>query len=195
MEEFDFTLKFVLPENDSDPNDYIDALFEAGCDDAALGLGRKGRIALTFAREATSAQAAIDSAISDVNKAIPGVKLSEVSPDLVSATDLAAMLNCTRQNVRKMLERDSAAPYPAYEGTSNLWHLDDMLDWLQPRNKYSLPPGLMEVAATARIFNAHQTIQKYKHPGFKQTNLPWEHLNPYSQFGALEAPSPSFLPI
>ena len=38
-EEFEFDLIFALPRKDLDQDAILDALFEAGCDDAVVGLG------------------------------------------------------------------------------------------------------------------------------------------------------------
>lgn len=82
MKEYDFTLKFDLPDPNEDPDHYVDALYEAGCDDASVGIGQPGRIGLNFIREADSASDAILSAIASVKKAIPGARLIEATPDL-----------------------------------------------------------------------------------------------------------------
>ena len=58
-------------------------LGEAGCDDALIGVGRPGRIALNFDCEADSAFAAVAGAVSEVRAAIPEAWLIEVAPDLV----------------------------------------------------------------------------------------------------------------
>ena len=62
MNEYEFTLKFRLPDAGSDPALFIGALAEAGCDDAMVGIGQPGRIALDFAREAKTALGAVVSA-------------------------------------------------------------------------------------------------------------------------------------
>jgi hypothetical protein len=64
------TLSFNLQDSQIDPNDYIEQLHENGCDDALIGIGKKGCIVLNFIREASSAYEAISSAISD-KKVIP----------------------------------------------------------------------------------------------------------------------------
>ena len=46
MATFEFTLKFSLPEAGTDPKAYVEQLAEAGCDDALVGVGLSGRIAL-----------------------------------------------------------------------------------------------------------------------------------------------------
>jgi len=103
MKDYDFILKFDLPENGADPEQYVDSLYEAGCDDASVGIGQNGRIALSFIRQSASAYDAISSAIIDVKKAIPGVKLIEATPDLVVLTDIAVILGFSCQNMRKIV--------------------------------------------------------------------------------------------
>lgn len=56
MNEYDFVLRFQLPESNDHPERYLDTLYEAGCDDATIGVGLPGYIALGFYREADSAE-------------------------------------------------------------------------------------------------------------------------------------------
>jgi hypothetical protein len=86
--EYDFVLKFKLAEGSADANDLVERLGEADCDDAVVGTGQPGRIALNFTREADSAQQAILSALEDVKRAIPDAELIEVSPDLAGLETL-----------------------------------------------------------------------------------------------------------
>lgn len=79
MNDYDFILKFDLPEKDADPEQFLDALYDAGCDDATIGVGQRGRISLNFIRQSTSAAEAISSAIVDVKKAIPEARLIEMT--------------------------------------------------------------------------------------------------------------------
>jgi hypothetical protein len=78
--EYDFVLKFKLAEGSADVNDLVERLGEAGCDDALVGIGQPGRIALNFTREADSAQQAFISALEDVRRAIPDAELIEAKP-------------------------------------------------------------------------------------------------------------------
>ncbi len=66
MAEYDFTLRFDIASFEREPESLVDQLYEAGCDDAIIGFGRQGRIALNFTREARSATEAISSALRDV---------------------------------------------------------------------------------------------------------------------------------
>ena len=78
MPTFEFTLRFELPTSQDDPEAYLGALAEHGCRDATVGIGRRGWIALEFAREAKTREEARSSAIAAVELAIPGVRFTEV---------------------------------------------------------------------------------------------------------------------
>lgn len=148
MNEYEFTLTFGLPGEQANPEHYLDALYQAGCDDAVIGTGVPGTIALEFVREAKSAAAAIKSAIANVKVAIPGAVLTEASPDLVGLTDVAAILQCSRQNIRKYMTNYTGFPKPAYTGTSILWHLWELASF----EKINIPRTVAELSiATFRI--------------------------------------------
>ena len=55
MSVYEFELIFSLVAPFGDPDDIVNALFEAGCDDAIVGVGKRDRIALSFSRDAASA--------------------------------------------------------------------------------------------------------------------------------------------
>jgi hypothetical protein len=57
MTEHAFTLVFRLADAGEDPQRHIERLAAAGCDDALVGVGTPGRIALAFDRRAASAEA------------------------------------------------------------------------------------------------------------------------------------------
>lgn len=84
MKEYEFTLKFKLPDDNTNPEIYLDQLYEEGCDDAIIGIGKKGYFAFEFIRESTSSYEAMSSAIEGVKKVIPQAKLIEASPDFVN---------------------------------------------------------------------------------------------------------------
>jgi uncharacterized phage-associated protein len=99
MNEHDFTLTFNLEDPQADPGDFIEKLYEGGCDDALIGVGNKGYIALNFIREASSRNEAICSAIKDVQKVIPSATLIEEPPDFVCLSDADQIIECTQQNI------------------------------------------------------------------------------------------------
>ena len=157
--EYDFTLKFKLATDDADVDLLLERLGEAGCDDALVGVGQPGRIALDFTREAKSAEAAIVSALVDVKKAIPDAKLVEVGPDFVGLSDVAELIGVTRQNMRKlMLAHAASFPMPLHEGSAAIWHLATVLKWLKERGTYHIEQTVFEVAYTAMQVNLAKEV-------------------------------------
>ncbi|RRN54717.1 DNA-binding protein [Pseudoxanthomonas sp. SGNA-20] len=161
--EYTFTLKYQLLDG-GDPTGLVERLGEAGCEDALVGIGQPGRLALEFTREADSADEAVCSALADVRKAVPSARLIEVAPDLVGLTDVAEIVGVTRQNMRKlMLAHPDSFPPPVHEGSSSLWHLADVLDWLQGRG-YELARDVLEVACVAWQVNVMKEGRRLPRP-------------------------------
>ena len=151
---YDFTLTFALGQSDSDPEAHLERLAKAGCDDALIGLGRDGRIALNFTREARSAYDAILSALSDVKQAIPDAQLIEASPDLVGLTDIAELLGFSRQNMRMLMVRSGADfPSPVHEGKPAIWHLAKVLWWLREKRQHRIDESLFDIARVSMQCN------------------------------------------
>lgn len=154
MNDYEFTLKFRLPDPAADAEAFLEALAEAGCEDALAGIGQPGRIALDFTRRGRSAFDAIASAVRDVKKAIPGIELVEASPDFVGLTDIADLVGFSRQNMRKlMLGHAATFPPPVHEGNQSLWHLASVLAWLDEVQARPVDGALFEVARTAMELN------------------------------------------
>jgi hypothetical protein len=76
---FTFTLNYQLTSDESDMDTIVERLAEEGCDDALVGVGQPGRLALEFVREAPSAHDAIEGAIEDVARAVPNARLIEAT--------------------------------------------------------------------------------------------------------------------
>jgi len=147
MGHYDFTLRFALGQFDADPEACLESLATEGCDDALIGLGNNGRIALSFTREAPSAYDAIVSALSEVRRAIPDAKLVEANPDLVGLTDIAELLGFTRQNMRMLMVRSGAEfPPPVHEGKPAVWHLSKVLLWLKEKQSHRFDESLLEIS-------------------------------------------------
>jgi hypothetical protein len=153
MKEYEFALRFAVPSIEAISDELVDQLCDAGCDDALIGVGHAGRIAMEFARTSDSAHEAILSAIRDVREVLPDAELIEVTPDIVGLTDVAEMVGCSRQNMRKLLVACGArGPAPIHEGTSTLWHLAPVLNWLVHDKRYSIPGDLLELSeATMKV--------------------------------------------
>ncbi len=161
MTEFDFTLKYRFERPDTNPEQFVDALAEAGCDDATVGIGQAGRIALNFCRESASAVEAVTSAIQDVQKAIPNARLVEVTPDYVGITDIAGLFGFSRQYMRKLLaQRGSDFPEPIHEGKPSLWHLFDVLFWFKHHETREVEQSLLELAEINMQLNLYRSCLK-----------------------------------
>lgn len=152
--EYNFTLKYQLSEQDFNHDELVERLGAAGCDDALVGLGQPGRIALEFTRESDNAEIALITALSDVKAAIPTAKLIEVAPDFVGLTDVADVIGVTRQNMRKlMVSHPTTFPAPVHEGSASVWHLAEVMSWLQAKGTYNLEQKVLDVATTAMQIN------------------------------------------
>ena len=151
--EYTFTFKYQLSEPDSDPDAIVEQLGAAGCDDALVGLGQPGRIALEFTREAQSAEAALVSALADVKRALPHAKLIEAAPDFVGLTDVAELLGVSRQNMRKLMVNNASFPVPIHDGNVAIWHLADVFAWLAWKGGYQLEQTMVAVARAAKQVN------------------------------------------
>jgi len=147
MKTYEFELKFCLPKTSQNPSFFVERLAETGCTDALVGIGKTGRIAFLFARDAYSALEAVMSAVNDIRKAIPDAKLIEAAPDLVGLSDIAEILGYSRQNIRKLMMNNLVSfPAPIHEGKTVLWHLSSILSWVKESNRYQVDELLLEVA-------------------------------------------------
>jgi predicted DNA-binding transcriptional regulator AlpA len=154
MRDYNFTLKYRLADDEADHDAIVERLGEAGCTDALVGLGVACRLALQFDREANSARDAVHTALQDVKSALPTATLVEAHPDVVSATEIADLVGKTRQNIRKLMVSHPDFPSPVHDGPAiSLWHLSDVLEWLETRQDYRLDKALQETARAAREVN------------------------------------------
>jgi predicted DNA-binding transcriptional regulator AlpA len=161
--EYVFILKYSLSPAEGEIDSVIERLGAFGCDDALVGTGIAGKVALEFIREAPSALEAIRSALENVRDALPGAKLIEVAPDFVGLTDVADTVGVSRQNMRKLwLNPANEFPSPVHEGSSAIWHLHHVLTWFARRknDKYHIESSAIEVAGVAMQINlARQATQ------------------------------------
>ncbi len=160
MKEYEFTLKFNFSDASISPEYYVDLLGAGGCDDALIGVGQLGRIALNFNRQAESALNAVCSAIADVKKVIPDAVLIEATPDFVGLSDIAEILGFSRQNMRKLMINNRASfPPPIHEGKAAIWHLSNVLSWCREGNRYQVNELLQDVAKANMQLNITKEIE------------------------------------
>jgi predicted DNA-binding transcriptional regulator AlpA len=169
--EYIFTLKYQLADDDRDTEALVERLGAAGCDDALIGVGQPGRLALEFTREADSAQAAVRSALADVKAAIPSARLVEAAPDFVGLTDVAEVVGVSRQAMRKlMLAYGGSFPAPVHEGSASIWHLAEVLSWLGEKG-YVFDHLVLEVARTAFEVNLARKVGRLPAASVRELRL------------------------
>ena len=150
LADYEFELTFQLQEEESGEQ-YLNALAEAGCDDAIVGFGKSGILGFDFSRAAPDATEAISSAIRAVKSVIPNARLIEAGPDLVGLTDMGEIFGVSRQHMRKFILEHHNAPPPVHSGNPNLWHLSDISDWMSSINAHIRGAGISrECAELAR---------------------------------------------
>ncbi|HEL4844227.1 MULTISPECIES: hypothetical protein [Stenotrophomonas] len=85
MMEFSFTLMYRVPDTGKDLSAFERGLAEVGCDDALLGSGSPGVLALRFQREGTAADDVARAACVQVQNAVPEAELITVHVDVSNA--------------------------------------------------------------------------------------------------------------
>ena len=126
-----FTLIIDGPDVTEEP--VVDALFEAGCQDALFG--RRDRVQFAdFDREAPDLVQAIVSALKQV-ESVEGMRVLRVEPeDLVSASVIAQRTGRSRESVRLLVEGKRGpgafpAPIAWVDAKTRLWHWSDVANW------------------------------------------------------------------
>lgn len=133
-----WSFEFVLSGFDRPTEEALDALFEAGCDDASL-LERGTTPVLQFDRDAESIEDALSSALRDVEQAQVGATVLRVEPDdLVNASDISRRTGKSREMVRRWVEGERVAggfpPPIALLEKRVLWSWFEVSNWLLRRN-------------------------------------------------------------
>lgn len=109
------------------------------------------------------------SALADVRRAAPSARLIEVAPDLVGLTDVADIVGVSRQNMRKlMLAHPGSFPAPVHEGSASIWHLADVLGWMQAKGGYALAREVLDVARAALQVNVAKEGRRLPRLAFEE---------------------------
>ncbi len=129
----EFTL--VLDGVDDHTPTLEDSLYEAGCDDALINF-RNATVYLDFSRAADSFDAAVQSAIEQVESMPLGAKVISVAPDnLVSTSDIARRLHLKKQAVSLWVkgQRRKKTPFPhpvmKLSDPYPLWRWYEVVKW------------------------------------------------------------------
>jgi len=158
-----FTLILAGPSPQEEAN--LDALFEAGCDDATFG-ERDGVYVADFDRAARSFSEALASAINDVESAVADLRVVRVEPEeLVTASEIATRLHRTRESIRLLFESQRGAgdfprPVTWLENKTRLWYWHDICAWAARRSEFeTLVMNEHEAARSIRTANAFLALR------------------------------------
>lgn len=160
------TYTFTLLLRGANPLEHLDALFEAGCDDAIFG-EREGTFFAEFDRESSSLAAAISEAIGQVESVVPGLRVVRVEPDeLVTASAIAARTGRSRESVRLLIEhRRGPGSFPPpvawVEARSRLWRWSDVARWFA--EQLGEAPAPVEEATLIAALNAALELRNHAH--------------------------------
>ena len=149
MSTFHFTLIVEGPDLQDEP--HIDALFEAGCDDAAVGRS-DGVQYVDFDREAGTLDTALLSAVDDL-ETLEGVEVVRIADaGLASLADIATRLGRTRESVRLLVSGargPGGFPAPVTDPRSRyrLWRWSDVERWFADRFGEEMPASQDKIAA------------------------------------------------
>ncbi len=139
----------------------VDALFEAGCDDATFGTVDQVGYG-DFVREAPTLGEAVRSAIEQV-ESVPGLTALRVEPDdLVTMSEIAERMGRSRESVRLLIKGARGPgrfppPVSHLKARSRLWRWSEVAAWAE-----QLPqPFDHRTAALVATINAALTLRAY----------------------------------
>ena len=80
--------------------------------------------------------------------------LLEASPDLVGITDVANLLDVTRQAIRKLVDKSHGDfPPPVYDNKVAIYRFTDVLKWMRENTRREIDKPLLEIADLNRLIN------------------------------------------
>ena len=134
MSAWEFTLIVDGPDIQGN-NDLLDALFEAGCDDALVGRTNCVQY-LAFTREAACLEDAVLSAVADIERVSPLQVTRLIDSDLVSMSEIAERSGRTRESVRLLVNGERGPggfPISATDPRRphRVWRWSEVETWLR----------------------------------------------------------------
>jgi len=141
--------------------EFANAIFEAGCDDATCGSSR-GRVFVDFDRDAETFLAAVLSAIADVQRAgFQVIRIDETNP--VSQAEIARRLEVSRQMVNQYVSgKRGSGDFPPPTGTNKagaeLWEWNEVAEWLRKNN--AIDDDTLERSSIVNVINSFLAIQR-----------------------------------
>lgn len=154
MPEHGFTLNVGGIEDLDDAT--ANALFEAGCDDATVGM-RAGLVTMAFHREAPTFKDAVFSAIRAVQSAGIGATVLSVDESItVTQADIARRSGRSRQQIGQYVKGERGENFPApvceVEAGRPFWDWIEVAAWLNERGIVS--DEMLETSRVVATINA-----------------------------------------
>jgi len=153
----EFTL--IVEGPDLQDESHIEALFEAGFDDATIG--RVGSIQyVDFDREAETFADAVFSATEAIEAVVPQIRVVHLEPDdLVTMSEIAERTGRTRESIRLLIRGDrgpGAFPAPAthFRSRQRMWRWQEVAVWFAEKLGESQLVGDPGKAQFISAFNA-----------------------------------------
>ncbi len=171
MTEYEFQIIIKLGHGEQ-IDAFLDALYEAGCDDAIVGSGLAQYLGIDFIRAGDSAETALKTAIRDIKKAIPHAKLVRAEPYLLNLSGLAFLFGYTKQNMRKyargeIVTVETDFPEPIIAGKTSYWHAAEVAQWFDEQHTIVISKEMLETLFAVRCFN--QAIENIHRPDAEMT--------------------------
>lgn len=132
------THTFALLLQGTNPLEHLDALFEAGCDDAVFG-ERNGVYFAEFDREGENFPESVGTAIQQVEAAVSALSVVRVEPDeLVNASAIAERMGRSRESIRLLVEHKRGpggfpSPITWVASKHPLWRWSLVAQWFADR--------------------------------------------------------------
>jgi hypothetical protein len=151
-----FTFSLLVAGPDLQTEEHLDALFDAGCDDATFGNREKIQYA-DFDREAPSLAEAIASAIHAIEKTVSGALVFRVEPEeFVSLSAIATRTSRSRESIRLLASGERGpggfpSPVSWVDAKTRVWRWTDVAQWFE--KELGEPPSVSEDAETIATFN------------------------------------------
>lgn len=139
MSSYEFSLMLNREVTDGE----MEALFEVGCDDAAVETGPLGTL-IEFDREAPSLATAVAAAVRDIEK-VPGLRVVGLACDnMVTLLDIAKRAGVTREAARLWATGQRGGggfppPVILTTGGERIWDWEQVGPWLLQHGKQQPP--------------------------------------------------------
>lgn len=152
-----YSFRITFSGDLGDPEQVVDTLYGAGCDDAAVSIERDGSAGYAhFDREAGDALTAVVSAVEQVEAA--GFPVTSVGEDLVTAADIAERTGRSQQTVSAWITKvRGPGGFPAsridrHWGAVYSWA--EVSQWLAQHRLADIDPPAVQVAAACATVSA-----------------------------------------